>query len=112
MTQPVPAFTAPPIYRRITTAAFWDRFTTAELVDYDVAMQHDPAATTQAKKAAARLRVFRREASDAGNLRITAPRLVNFVADLVTASIIAAPRQADILAPVTAAEAWPPVIED
>jgi len=90
---------------RISTAAFWDRFTNAELVDYDVAMQHDPAASNAAQKAAARLRIFRREASDAGAVNLSKQRVVNFVQGL-EGGVLQAGRAATILgAPITDDEA-------
>jgi hypothetical protein len=90
---------------RISTAAFWDRFTNAEMVDYDVAMQHDPSATNAAQKAAARLRIFRREASDAGFVNLSKPRVVSFVQGL-EGSVLLAGRAATILTtPITDDEA-------
>jgi len=90
---------------RITTDAFWGRFTNAELVDYDVAMQHDPAATNAQQKAAARLRIFRREASDAGAVNLSKQRVVNFVQGL-EGGVLQAGRAATILgAPITDDEA-------
>ena len=41
-----------------------------EMIAYDVAMQHDPAASTNAKNTSAKLRVFRRMASDDGFVRL------------------------------------------
>ena len=90
---------------RIKTPAFWDRFTNAELVDYDVAMQHDPSATNAAQKAAARLRIFRREASDAGSVNLAKNRVVTFVQGL-EGGVLQAGRAASILgAPITDDEA-------
>ena len=97
-------FTPPPptVYERITVGAFWDRFTNAELVDYDVAMQHDPAATNAAKKAAAKLRIFRRDVGEVGSCKLTGNKVRNFVQDLETTGILAAGRAAAILdAPIT-----------
>ena len=88
----------------ISTTGFWDRFTNAELVDYDVAMQHDASATVAAKRAAARLRIFRREASDAGRLRLGRQKVADFVASL-EGSVLAAGRAAAILGPITDDEA-------
>lgn len=81
---------------RIKTEAFWDRFTNAELVDYDVAMQHDPSASNAQQKAAARLRIFRREASDAGFVNLTKNRVVSFVQGL-EGGVLQAGRAATIL---------------
>jgi hypothetical protein len=50
---------ARPGFSRITAEAFWDRFTSAELVDYEVAAWGDPAATVAKQKDAAKLRIFR-----------------------------------------------------
>ena len=91
-------FTEPPkpAVHNISTAAFWDRFTNAELVDYDVAMQHDPSASNAQQKAAARLRIFRREASDAGFVNLTKNRVVSFVQRL-EGGVLQAGRAAAIL---------------
>lgn len=90
---------------RIKTPDFWDRFTNGELVDYDVAMQHDAAASNAAQKAAARLRIFRREASDAGFVNLSKPRVAAFVQGL-EGSVLQAGRAAVILtAPITDDEA-------
>ena len=80
----------------IATPAFWDRFTNAELVDYDVAMQHDPSASNAQQKAAARLRIFRREASDAGFVNLAKNRVVAFVQGL-EGGVLQAGRAATIL---------------
>lgn len=92
------AFTEPPkpAFRDIKTPAFWDRFTNAELVDYDVAMQHDPSASNAQQKAAARLRIFQREASDAGVVNLTKSRVVSFVQGL-EGGVLQAGRAAAIL---------------
>ena len=90
---------------RIKTEAFWDRFTNPELVDFDVAMQHDPGATNAQQKAAARLRIFRREASDAGYVNLAKNRVVTFVQGL-EGGVLQAGRAASILgAPITDDEA-------
>ena len=80
----------------IKTPAFWDRFTNAELVDYDVAMQHDPSASNAQQKAAARLRIFRREASDAGFVNLAKNRVGAFVQGL-EGGVLQAGRAATIL---------------
>lgn len=100
-------FTEPPkpAVHNISTAAFWDRFTNPELVDYDVAMQHDPAASNAAQRAAARLRIFRREASDAGFVNLAKNRVAAFVQGL-EGGVLQAGRAATILgAPITDDEA-------
>jgi hypothetical protein len=98
---------APRVPQLITTEAFWARFTNAELVDYDVAMQHDPAASSAAKKAAAKLRIFQRDADQTGYRKLTANKVTTTLADLETAGILAAGRAATILTtPITADEAF------
>ena len=102
-------FSAPPepVRELITTEAFWDRFTQGEMVDYDVAMQHDPAASNNAKKDAAKLRIFRRDTGEAGYRNLTKAKVRSFVQALETAGILAAGRAAVILdTPVTADEAY------
>lgn len=90
------------VYKRILSGAFWDRFSNGELVDYDVAMQHDPAASSGAKKDAARLRVFRREIGETGYCDLTRSRVRSFVQGLETAGILAAGRALEILdTPIT-----------
>lgn len=96
----------PDVYTHLLASAFWERFTNAELVDYDVAMQHDPAASVQAKRAAARLRIFRRETSDSGSIRIGAQKITAFVTGLEALGVLGAGRAAAILsAPITDEEA-------
>lgn len=100
---PVPAT----VYKLIKTSAFWDRFSNNELVDYDVAMQHDPAASSNAKKSAAKLRLFRRATSDDGFVKLAANKTVTFVADLETAGILAVGRAVQITGtPITPDEAY------
>lgn len=86
-----------PAREEIKASAFWDRFTNAELVSYDVAMQHDPAATAGAQRAAARLRIFRREVSDAGRLNLSRQKVSDFLASLESAGVIAPGRASAIL---------------
>lgn len=96
-----------PPFARIRTAAFWDRFTAGELVDYDVAMQHDPAATNNAKKAAAKLRVFMRRADLRGFVKLSSQNVTNTFADLVTAGILTQARSTAILTTaITSDEAY------
>lgn len=97
---PVPAKS----YKLMTTAAFWARFTNNELVGYDVGMQHDPAASPNDKKAAAKLRLFRRDTSDAGVVKPASNKVVALVADLEAAGIIAAGRATQITGTPIAAE--------
>lgn len=101
-------FTDPPkpAVHNISTAAFWDRFTNGELVDYDVAMQHDPAASNAAKRQSAKLRIFKAELSDAGSCRLTRQKVVDFVTALEPLGVLPAGRATVILTtPITADEA-------
>lgn len=101
-------FSAPVIvYKKIRADAFWERFSNAELVAYDVAMQHDPAASNSAKNAAAKLRIFQRDTDTSGYRKLTANKVVNAVNDLEAAGILASGRAAAILTtPITADEAY------
>ena len=95
-----------PTYALIRTEAFWERFTNAELLSYDVAMQHDPAATLQAKRDAARLRIFKADAQQTGFRRLAAAKVVTLVNSLEPL-VIDVGRAAVILnTPITAAEAY------
>jgi hypothetical protein len=101
-------FAAPvaPVYKKIRTEAFWERFTNNELVDIDVAMQHNPADTNNAKKAAAKLRIFKADADASGYRKLDANKVTSFVQGLEPA-LIAAGRAATILnTPITADEAY------
>lgn len=94
-----------PAATRIRTEAFWDRFTNAELVAYDVAMQHDPAATTAAKKDAAKLRIFQRDADAVGYRDLSKNKTRDLVTNLEASGVIGVGRAAQILdAPITDAE--------
>lgn len=97
--------TTPP-YIRIRTEAFWARFTVAELVDYDVAMQHQPADNANTKKAAARLRVFQRQSDIKGFVRLGNQNVIDFVNSLAPAVLTAARATAILSAPITADEAY------
>ena len=104
------AFSGPPgpVWRDITAAAFWGRFAPADLVAYDVAMQHDPAASDAAKRQAAKLRIFKAELSDAGSCRLSRPKIANFVTGLEALGVLPAGSAAGILTtPITADEAAP-----
>ncbi len=89
-------FSAPPaaVYTKIDTTAFWDRFTDNEKIAYDVAMQHDPAASTNAKNTAASLRVFRRMTSDKGYVVLSGA--ASFVASLEGLGVLSNGRAAQI----------------
>lgn len=93
-------------YKLITTEAFWERFTAAELVDYDVAMQHDPAGTTAAKKAAAKLRIFQRDADASGYRKLAATKVINVVMGLEGTVLVAGRAAVILTTPITAAEAF------
>jgi hypothetical protein len=95
-----------PPYIRIRTEAFWARFTIAELVDYDVAMQHNPADNATQKKAAAQKRVFQRQSDIKGFVRLNAQAVQDFVNGLAPGVITAARATAILTAPITAAEAY------
>jgi hypothetical protein len=98
---------APKANSLIRTEAFWDRFTSAELVDYDVAMQHDPASSNAAKKDAAKLRIFKEDAGFSGYRKMSSNKVTSFVTGLETSGILAAGRATMILtAPVTQDEAF------
>lgn len=100
------AFAAPvaPVYRKIRTEAFWERFTNGELVDYDVAMQHNPADNANAKKAAAKLRIFKADADASGYRKLDSNKVIDFVNTL---NILGAGRAATILnTPITKDEAY------
>jgi hypothetical protein len=91
---------------RLSAAAFWDRFTNAELVDFDIAMQHNPADTNAAKKAAARLRVWQRRTDVSGYVKIGSQRTLDFVNSLVP-GVIASARATEILTtPIAVDEAY------
>ena len=101
-------FAAPvdPVYTKIRTEAFWERFTNSELVDFDVAMQHDPAATNAAKKAAAKLRIFKADADAAGYRRLTANKVSSFVTDLEGTVLVAGRAAVILTTPITIDEAY------
>ena len=95
-----------PPFIRIRTEAFWARFTIAELVDYDVAMQHNPADNAAAKKNAARLRVFQRQSDIKGFVPLNAQKIIDFVNGLAPSVITAARATAILTTPITADEAY------
>lgn len=98
----------PPVKVKIRAEAFWERFTNAELVDYDVAMQHDPAATNNAKKDAAKLRIFKADTNQSGYRNLTKNKVTSFMAGLETSGILAAGRANEILTtPITDEEQYP-----
>lgn len=97
---------AAPVYTRIRTEAFWERFTNAELIDYDVAMQHNPADTNNAKKAAAKLRVFQRDADAAGYRDLTKPKVRTFVTGLEGGVLVVGRATIILDTPITKSEAY------
>ena len=101
---------AKPANRHITTEAFWDRFTTAENVDFEVACQHNAAASAALQKDAAKLRIFRRTADVNGFVVLGKNKVQSFLTSLESAqngvTILAAGRAAAIFnAPITDDEA-------
>jgi hypothetical protein len=102
---------APTVYKFIKAEYFWERFTNAELVDYEVAMQHDPAASNNNKKDAAKLRIFRADTNQSGYRNIEKNKVTSFVTGLESAmngvTVLAAGRANTILTtPITAEEAY------
>jgi len=91
----------PSRYVRITTEAFWERFTNAELVDFEIAMQHDPAATKPHQKDAARLRIFQKNANATGFVKLKSNKVMNFIKSLEspqnTVTVLAAGRATIII---------------
>lgn len=95
-----------PPYRRIRAEAFWDRFTAGEIVDYEIAMQHQPADTNAAKKTAAKLRIFMREVWQKGFVNPGRTKTRDFVIGL-EGTVLTAGRALVILdAEITAGEAY------
>lgn len=95
-----------PPYTQIRTEKFWDRFTNGELVDYDVAMQHQPADNANAKKAAAKLRVFQRQKDIRGFVKPAAQKTIDLVNSLVPAVLTSARATEILTTPITANEAY------
>ena len=93
-------------YKRITSEAFWDRFTGPEIVDLYVAKNIDPAATNPQKKAAARLQIFIDDTNSVGWRNLSKPKVRTWVLGL-EGTVLAVGRAAVILdTPITADEAW------
>lgn len=95
-----------PPFNRMRTDAFWDRFTNGELVDFDVAMQHNPADSANAKKAAARLRVWQRRADIKGYVRLGSQRTQDFVNSLVPGVLTAARATAILTTTIVVGEVY------
>jgi hypothetical protein len=91
---------AKPAHQRISAEAFWDRFTNAEGVDYEVAAWGDPAATAAKQKDAAKLRIFRRTVTDNGFVVLGKAKVQSFLTSLESpmngVTILAAGRAAAI----------------
>lgn len=95
-----------PPFVRIRTEAFWARFTNGELVDYDVAMQHNSTDNANTRKAAAKLRVFQRQSDIKGFVRIGSQNVIDLVNGLAPGVITAARATAILTTPITADEAY------
>ena len=99
---------APVVYKRISAEAFWERFTNAELVDYEVAMQHDPATSNANKKDAAKMRIFREDTNQTGYRNLTKNKVSSFVTGLESpmngVTVLAAGRASVILTTVISEE--------
>lgn len=94
-----------PVYTNIKTSAFWARFTSDELIAYDVAKQHNPADSGSEKNAAAALRVFMNQAGSSGWLALAST--VTFVAGLESSGIVGVGRATVITGTaITQAEAY------
>ncbi len=90
--------TATPARFSLTQEEFWDRWTKAERISLDLAMQHDPGATNALQRAAAEWR-YRYGALLALPVVDTRRNKVErFVADAETAGILASGRGAALLA--------------
>jgi len=89
-----------PAHRKISSEAFWDRFTTAEGVDFEVACQHNPAASANNQKDAAKLRIFRRTVGENGFVELGKNKVHTFLTSLESAqngtTVLAAGRAAAI----------------
>lgn len=81
----------------ISQQGFWDRFSFAERVDIDLAMQHDPAAANPAKKKAAKYRVRMQDILKQPVLRLKSNLVDGFVRDLEADAILAVGRADTVL---------------
>lgn len=91
---------ARPANRRISSESFWERFSSAEEVNFEVACQHNPAATLANQKDAAKLRIFSRTVAANGFVLLGKSKVQSFLASLESAqngmTILAAGRAAEI----------------
>lgn len=99
---------AQPANTKMTSEAWWNRFTSAELVAFEVACQHNPADTLVNQQRAAKLRIYRRDIDHDGYFDVTATKRINKTTGLlVTEGILSAANAAAYLAnPITADEAY------
>jgi hypothetical protein len=80
------------------SSAFWERFTQAELVAYEVACQHNPADAAPNQSRSAKLRIFRRDVDADKFFDVLQAKRANKVTGLlVTEAILTAPRATSIL---------------
>jgi len=94
------------IYTRITTEAFWERFTAGEMADLYVAAWQDTAMTAAQKKACAKIRIFMDDANASGYRKLDANKVTSFVNGL-EGTVLVAGRAAVILnTPITVDEAY------
>ena len=95
-----------PATTKIRSDAFWDRFTAAELVAYEVACQHNPADTPTNQNRSAKLRIFRRDVDRFEAVDLSSAKVQNKMNGLmVTELILTAPRATQILTdPIQASE--------
>ena len=95
----------------ISVEAFWDRFTQAETINYEVAKQHNAGATLALQKDAGKLRIFQDTAYALGYIKLGKNKVQNFVTSLESSQngivVLAAGRAATILnAPITEDEEY------
>ena len=83
----------------ISARALIERVTDAEWEDIELAAAHDPAATNQEKRKAARLRGRLRKISVYGTIDLSKNWVQNLFRNLETNGVLAAGRVNEILAP-------------
>lgn len=89
---------ATPARFSLTQEEFWDRWTKAERISLDLAMQHDPGATNALQRAAAEWRYRYGELLALPVVDTRRNKVERFVADAETAGILASGRGAALLA--------------